>query len=393
MTIATAAKLELHPPLARDAAGNLLPVPAGTSSFCLGRETPGRPRLLRGPDKQLWRFPQHTSPEDVLDLCGPGVYRVYALDALGEQLGDEHVARWDLTSSSARDLLRNASIHPMIALRPERTGSLAGAATDLRFALETMAQMMRTNSDALRLVAQSQVDLAKTIASVKGLPRNAAMYVPPTAPTAPVHATNDDGEEDDEIDEQSQQAAPTNAFDLLMPFSEALAEKVADVVPNLAPGLFGGASANGTPADSVNTAASAPTAAEDDIANRPFEARELVDLEYAHRKGEAKRAASRKRAAKSVTLQARIMKDPQLFRQVTAIKKLLTPDEINTLLSAAQTWSEAAATKFLDTIKPLAVSDAVVYCREVIKTVLAHQANANGNEHAEQRQSTPDGAA
>ena len=37
------------------------------------------------------------------------------------------------------------------------------------------------------------------------------------------------------------------------------------------------------------------------------------------------------------------MKDPQLFRQVTAIKKLLTTDEINTLLSAAATWSRRAA--------------------------------------------------
>lgn len=259
----------------------------------------------------------------------------------------------------------------MIALRPERTSAPAGPATDLRFALETMAQMMRTNSDALRLVAESQVDLAKTIASVKGLPRNAAMYLPPTAPALAVNDEADD-DDDDIIDEQSQQAAPTNAFDLLMPFSEALAEKIADVVPNLAPGLFGGASANGTPADT----ASAPTAADDNIANRPFEPRELIDIGYAHRKGEAKRAASQQRPEKRVSLQARVMKDPQLFRQVTAIQKLLTPDEINTLMSSASTWSEAAATKFLDTIKPLPVNDAVVYCREVIKSVLAHQANA-----------------
>ena len=354
MTIAPAPKLETHPPLARDAAGNLLRIPAETSAFALGRETTGRPRLLRSPDKQLLRFPLQTTPEDIVDLCGTGAYRVYALDALGEQLGDEHVARWDLTQSSWREP-RNAALDPTIALRPERTAALQGPATDLRFALETMAQMMRTNMDALRLVAESQVDLAKTIASVKGLPRNAAMFTPPQ----PANDEEDDEEEEDETEQPA-----TNYFDLLMPFSEALAGKVADMVPGL---LAGGGVKSDAPA--------ADTAPTDDLANRPFEARELVDLRYAHRKAEAKRNASQQ---PSVPLQARVMKDPQLVRQIMAIKALLAPEEIETLLSAASTWSAAAQTKFLETIKPIPANDAVVYCREVIKTVQAHQADQDG---------------
>lgn len=370
MTTATAAKLDTHPPLAKDAAGNLLPMPAGTSSFCLGRETPGRPRLLRNPDKQLLRFPLHTSPEDITDLCGPGIYRVYALDALGEQLADEHVSRWDLTSASARDV-RNASIDPMIALRPDRGVAFANPMSDLRFALETMAQMMRTNSDALRLVSESQVDLAKTIASVKGLPRNAAMYLPPTH-AAPAANDDDDEDVDDEDDDTSQEAAPTNYLDLLMPFSEALAGKVADMVPGLVGGLAGGAIAKS--AEPPASAEGAETPSDDeDLAHRPFEARELYDLKYAQRKGEAKRAASQQ-AEQSVPLQARVMKDPQLVRQIMAIKAQLKPDEIETLLSAAGSWSETAQTKFLETIKPLPVANAVVYCREVIKTVIEHRA-------------------
>ena len=362
MTIAAAPKLETHPPLARDAAGNMLRVPAETNAFALARETTGRPRLLRNPDKQLLRFPLHTSPDDIVELCGAGVYRVYALDALGEQLGDEHVARWDLMTSSSREP-RNASIDPTIALRAERSATVAAPSSDLRFALETMAQMMRTNSDALRLVAESQVDLAKTIASVKGLPRNAAMFLPQTPPANASTAEDEDDEVDEEADHETQ-PAPTNYLDLLMPFSEALAGKVADMVP----GLIAGAGAK-------PDAATAETSPSVDLANRPFEARELVDLRYAHRKAEAKRNASQQ---PSVPLQARVMKDPQLVRQIMAIKALLAPEEIETLLAAASTWSDAAQTKFLETIKPIPASDAVVYCREVIKTVLAHQADQDG---------------
>jgi hypothetical protein len=60
---------------------------------------------------------------------------------------------------------------------------LPNLTTDLRFALEAMTQMMRTHNDALRIVAESQVDLAKAIATAKGLPRNAT-----TAQLAPPHA-------------------------------------------------------------------------------------------------------------------------------------------------------------------------------------------------------------
>jgi hypothetical protein len=205
------------------------------------------------------------------------------------------------------------------------------------------------------------VDLAKTIASVKGLPRNAAMFLPQTPPANV--STDEDDDDEEEADDESQ-PAPTNYLDLLMPFSEALAGKVADMVP----GLLGGGAAK-------TEAPTAETAASEDLANRPFEARELVDLRYAHRKAEAKRNASQQA---SVPLQARVMKDPQLVRQIMAIKALLAPEEIETLLAAASSWSDAAQTKFLETIKPIPPNDAVVYCREVIKTVLAHQADQDG---------------
>ncbi|MFN0248753.1 MAG: hypothetical protein ACKV2T_17825 [Kofleriaceae bacterium] len=373
MTIATAPRRETHPPLARDPAGNLLPLPAGTAAFCFSRETAGRPRKLCGPDKNPLRFPLHTTGEDLVELCGVGVYRVYALDQLGESLADEHVARWDLTPPAREH--RNAALDPMLALRADRTSNTSATTlhTDLRFALETMAQMMRTNSDALRLVAESQVDLAKTIATVKGLPRNAARYLPATAPAANDDATDSD-EDDDE--EEEAQAAPTNPYDLLMPFSEAIAGKVADLIPGFLTAAPGAVTSK--IGDAVESGESKPSASKaDDLASRGFEARDLFDLDYAHRKGEAKREA-KKATAHSTPLQARVMKDPELLRLVIAIKKELPAEETAMLLSAAAKWPEAAQTKFIDTIRPLAVDEALVYCREVIATIREHERGSEG---------------
>lgn len=372
MTIATAPNLATHPPLARDAGGNLVPVPAQTSSLGLGLETGGRPRLLRGPDKRLLRYALHTTPEDVLELCGPGIYRVYALDAVGEQLADEHIARWDLTPSSSREH-RNAATDPGLAARSERPSTTtATASTDLRFALETMAQMMRTNSDALRLVAESQVDLAKTIATVKGLPRNAAMYLPPAPPANDAEDRDDD---EDEGDEAIPQAAPTTFLDLLKPFSEAFAGVAAEVLP----GFVSGAMKPGAAQPEAESSSAADASSTDGLASRPFEARELFDLKYAHRKGQAKRAAA-PRSADAVPFQTRVMKDPQLLRQIMAIKAALAPDEIEVLLSAAATWPDADQTQFMETIKPLPANQAIAFCQEVIRTIRAHQAGSEGKD-------------
>ncbi|MBV8756032.1 MAG: hypothetical protein JO257_02080, partial [Deltaproteobacteria bacterium] len=84
MSIQTAPKLELqHPPLARDAHGNLLAIPDGTAAWRICRETTGRPREIRGPDQQPFRFPLETTGDELVEMCGPGVYRVYALDEVG----------------------------------------------------------------------------------------------------------------------------------------------------------------------------------------------------------------------------------------------------------------------------------------------------------------------
>ncbi len=361
----TTAKIKLpqsHPPLARDAHGNLLAVPDGTTAWRICRKTSGRPREIRNPDDQLVRFQLGITTDALVDLCGAGVYRVYALDEVGAQIGDEHVAKWDLTPG-AREL-RNASSTDGPPQPPRPTGG-GGNLGEFRSVIETMTnamtQLMRTNSDALRVVTDSQVELARMIANAKGLPRNAA-FAPALLPAR----THDDETDDDDPEEFDEESRPRSAIDLLMPFAEKAAE--------MFPGLVMGKVAQNTQAQTpVLPSANGPSAADDDLANRPmFEARDLVDLEYAKRKGDAKRAAKRgtQNAAASpasvAPLPARIMSDPALVQLLMQVKLLLSIDEVEALMSLMSRTSEEQQAQFVEMIKQLPVDQAADFCRDVI---------------------------
>ncbi len=296
-----AAKIERpHPPLARDSAGNLLPIPAGTVAWRICRETNGRPSELKGTDKQLIRFALDTTTDDLLELCGSGVYRVYGLDEIAKQLA--HVATWDLTPG-ARELRNTAIESSLLAGRAS-----SAPATDLRFVLEAMTHMMRTHTDALRIVAESHVDLAKAVVSAKGLPRNAAAIQHLLAGPRP----EDDSDDDEEDEEEVRQP---HWIELLMP----LAEKAAEIVP----GLVMAMSAQRSPAaQNDQRARETQRATNDDaeLASRPkWEVRDLVDFGYAARKGQAKRAAREQPATSGISmaaLGARVMADPALAATV-----------------------------------------------------------------------------
>ncbi len=356
MTTNTASKIEIqHPPLARDPFGNLLAIPEGTSAWRICRETTGRPREIRGPDKQPVRFPLDITTDELVDLCGAAVYRVYALDEVGAQLADEHVAKWDLTPGAPREL-RNGAAPDAPLLASLRPSAPTGSVTDLRFALEAMTQMMRTNSDALRIVAESHVDLAKTLATSKGLPlRNGAFL-------APAMTLGDAEDEDDESEER-----PRHLVELLMPF----AEKVAEIVPGLVMGKVMQAN-NGQGVTKALAPADSPHV-DGDLANRPgFELRDDVDLGYAKRKGDAKRAAREQQEARATamaSMQARIMADPAVVQHLFAIKQQLAADEIETLMGAVAQASEGEQLKFIDAIKALPVEGAAELCRDLVKSI------------------------
>jgi hypothetical protein len=398
-----------HPPLARDAQGNLIELPKGTAAWRIARQTTGRPRVLSTPDNQPLRFPLSTTCEQLVDTCGPDTYHVYAIDEFGNVLG--HVVKVDAARETrdARDLRNAATTDASI---PQASRSAHAQMTDLRFALETMAHMMRTNSDALRAVTESQADWVKAIAMAKGLPRNAAY--PGLAQRRPVdeyddHDDDDDSGEVEQTDSEEEEAplgsrAATNAYDVVC---KAI-DKFGDFIPGEIVGkLVGG---NGAPvpkkkAAPIRNGSSASTnaaAASSDIdwnlVNAPdWERRDLTDLDYSHRKGKAKRAAralQEERTAPQATptpatapssrLVARIARDPALLQHLEAIKTQVTPEDAQLAINAVMQAPPDAQDDLIEKLTASSVEQGAEWCRSLAADI---------KKHGEQTQPAPDGAA
>ena len=357
-----------HPPLARDAQGNHVELPKGTCAWRIGRETTGRPRIILAPDNQPMRFPLHLTCEQLVELCGLDVYHVYAVDEFGNMLG--RVTKLD-AKLDARDLRNGFGIDVPSVASPR---AAQGQMSDLRFALEAMASMMRTNSDALRAVTESQADWVKAIAVAKGMPRNVAF--PAQVPPEP-EAYEEDDEEDE--DNEAPVGAPTNVYDVV---SKAI-DKFGDFVPGLL--VAKGAQASSTKKPAARNAASASTKDGDidwDLVKAPnWEARDAIDLDYAHRKGKAKRAAKaleevgheKTNTTPKRTLQEQLASDPALQQRLLAIQTHVTPEEAELVINAVMASSPEQQDDFLTKLKALPVEEAAQVCRVVAADVKAHR--------------------
>lgn len=342
-----------HPPLARDAQGNLVSIPDGTASWRICRKTTGRPREIVGHDKQPIRFPLDMTCDQLVEMCGRDVYRVYALDAVGELL--DHVTTLDLNGEQLEP--RNSSGTELAVV-----GRPAAVSTDLRFALEAMTQMMRTNAEALRTVTEAHVDLSKSMAAAKGL-RNAALFMPREPEPAP--------EDEEEYDEPPREKT---WVDLALPF----AEQLATVVPALAAGRLGASGVE--PSNDEQPPAEPLTDEEAALVDRPnWELRDLTDLAYAKRKADAKRKhAAAKATPSGDAWKARVMRDPQVMQKVFAIKAQLTDDELAVLLDAIGKAPEGEQIALLDQLKVMTADEAVAICRQMIQTLRTADAHTEG---------------
>jgi hypothetical protein len=153
-----------HPPLAHDAQGCKVAVPPGTKYWRILRFTAGRPKTMPG------RFDLDLTPEQLVELCGPGRYRIDALDEFGQPLATDLATIIVGGSGDATAIESGAS--PNVRAVP--------APSDTRFMLETLAQMSRAHSESLQSLSTAQADWIKTLATAKQLPRNAA----PTPPAS-----------------------------------------------------------------------------------------------------------------------------------------------------------------------------------------------------------------
>jgi hypothetical protein len=150
-----------HPPLAYDAQGCKLAVPNGTSHWRILRFTAGRPKVMPG------RFDLELTSEQLLEMCGPGRYRIEALDEYGRSLAE--VATVNVGAASGE---MPAELVPNHTVRMIPT-------SDTRIMLETIAQMSRAHSESLQSLASAQADWIKTLATAKQIPRNGIAPFPP----------------------------------------------------------------------------------------------------------------------------------------------------------------------------------------------------------------------
>ncbi|MBX3155291.1 MAG: hypothetical protein KF773_04785 [Deltaproteobacteria bacterium] len=261
------------------------------------------------------------------------MYRMYALDEVGKVL--DYVVTVD--TRETRELLRNAGAEPSL-LPAVRTSAVPSS--DLRFALETMGQMMRANSEALRAVTEAQAGWVKSIASTRGFFRNGSMPTPMPMPEAT-------RVEEDEGDDDAEPVQGKTIFDVLAPLAEHWAPSVKSLMSMLAEGAGAKALVTG--------------------ATRPgLELRELVDLRYAAEKGTARREAKQTAATKS-SLKARVVADPNLMAHFLAIKELHEPEEAEKILALGERISEEQQDWLLAQVSAVNPAEAAA----VLRTMLA----------------------
>ena len=360
-------------PLARDEYGRPLAVPPQAAFWRVRRHTRGRPRNVTGADRQPLRVPLDFTADDLDAMLGTGTYRLDLCDATGEPLGmtvmvpigDDEPANAATVNEDAPGALLPASGSDVRLVLEANV-----RATQLAFAhnertLMASLRMADTLRDGIRDLASAQASWINALASARGFFRNAQPIVQASPPAKVSEEEGDgQGEEEDEEYEEEANTAATNIYDVLMPF----AEHAAPMLPMLAGNVLAPKQADDA------TPPAAPTTAEAELASKPFEARELIDLNYAAEKGRAKRAAKARATqppAPPMTLQMQIASDPELYRRVMAVKELLLPTEVAELFQLAN----SPATKIASLIEMLYEStpeQAVMVIRHVLNK---HRAN------------------
>jgi hypothetical protein len=302
-----------YPPLARDAQGHHLPIPDGTCAWRICRHTKGRPRVINGPDKQPARFPLDTTAEELADACGADSYRVYALDDVG------NVIDYVTTVETSREL-RNAA-EPEVTVMPAIRSS---GSSDLRYALEAVAHMARTNADAMRAVAESQAEWIKAISTARGFFRNA----PPPQLVKPANEPDEDDDED-ELDREPD-------------WIEQLQPIIGVVVQQLVEKLMGPKQVSAGP-------------------SKKLELADMLDWRRAAAKHETSQIASTEATLDPLALQQ------ALAGKAMAIGALLEPDERARLMKLAPMLSKLAGdpeiSKMLSELVAMSVEDSAAWVR------------------------------
>jgi hypothetical protein len=345
-TSAPAVAKPLIVPLARDANGRPLPVPPEAAFWRVRRHTRGRPRNVIGADRRQVELPLDFTEDDLEAMFGVGTYRLDLFDAEDQPLGiSATVALGEPEPANA-----NESVEDAVAVAPALPANASDVrlvleanvrATQLAFAhnertLTASLRMADTLRDGIRDLASAQAGWINALASTRGFFRNAR---PALSLPAPVE---DEAEDEDEgVDDESPtwidnikplvDTAATSATNAIMDWSMNAGSKLSSLLTPKA--VAAPESANGA-------------AAPQRLPTQGFELGDLLDWRRAANKGRS----ARQHPVKPVSLQARIMADPQLMGHVMAIKELLTLAEITGLFQLVSTMGESEQQEIVDVL-------------------------------------------
>jgi hypothetical protein len=203
-------------PLARDGDGNFIELPENAIGWRIRRQTGGRPRIVLDSKKQPMQFPLDYTIADVEDVLAPGSYLLDVVDKNGDPVGVTIAVSIGMPRSaesveSDKDELESAPLVVPTTL-PNTTSEMRLVleanvrATQMAFihnqrTLETGLRMAETLRDSVQVLATSQADWIKAMASARGFFRNAGPPVPPVEVTQLTVRTGGGDDEDDDDDQ------------------------------------------------------------------------------------------------------------------------------------------------------------------------------------------------
>jgi hypothetical protein len=370
MSISTPAPAVAKPPivpLARDPNGRPLRVPPEAAFWRVRRHTRGRPRNVIGADRKPVELPLDVTEDDLEAMFGSGTYRLDLYDAQGEPLdvtttvalGESEPAN---ANQPAEDAVAIAPVLPANASDVRLVLEANVRATQLAFAhnertLTASLRMADTLRDGIRDLASAQATWINTLASARGFFRNA----PPPLPPAPTDDEEDEDEDDDTEDLEGKtlptwidnikplvDTAATSATNAVMDWSMKAGSKLSSLLkPNAA---------------AAPSSVDAEAGAQGERA-QGFEVGDLLDLRRAANKGKATRQHQQ---VQPMSLQGRIMADPQLYARVMAIKELLTSAEIAELFKLAGASTDREQQSLIDVLHQYSPQQAVRVIRHVL---------------------------
>lgn len=356
-------------PLARDANGNVIQLPDGAATWGVRRHTGGRPRTVMGMDRRPLRLSLDVNVDDIEAMLGPGTYRLDLLDEAGAPLavtvpvtvgppveerrnglGDEGDGDDD---DGAMMLMPVASSSADVRLLLEaNVRAMQLSFSHQQRTLETSLRVVDTLRDGVKVLAEAQAGWIKALAEAKSIdvPRNGAPWWYQAAEASKARQLAEGGDEDDDEDsddgddEEDVDEGPLTVWDHVHGITHDVLAPLMPVISQYCQSKLGLGEAGGATVDAPSPAPS------HEAPPRP-------------RNGNG-RPPGVPMASRTAPPKVNPM---ALMMKLNEAKKLLTPEEIQTIGMRVARMPAEERDHWADELGALSVEGAVARIRELMR--------------------------